>query len=508
VAAAGGTLYLGSSGISAINTNPEKGARVTGTTIVFADDNQKPIDMKIGVRPVFVGWVHSHAYEGPCRTGYLKDLTPEADRKRAQKRYDKWVKSVKKNLIQGREAVMLKPLYIEYGMETPEISWEAYKKLEVALSDVDLFLITGCYAPGIERYKKPVAMLGHGVVNVDIAADLRHRGLEGYALYDWDELNRLISVLRVRKAVRYTKILSVTNSPSVQSWGVASSCNLGELKRKYGMDYRYVTYKEFFHEMGRVSKNKSEQRKAEEITDKLFKNAQKVNIRRDYFINSVNFYLVTKNLMKKYGCNAFTVKCRELCVSNEPMKRKFVPCLTHALLKSEGYPASCEGDINVLVGMMLEMYISGKAAYMGNPIFNRENNTVRICHDSATLKLKGISEPDVPYEIGHFSYEGWGAAIRYDFSRDIGKGVTLARINPAATKLVISKGTIVDGYSSIEDHKSCTGAENVTIKIPSAIEFFHAQSETGHHLAMVYGDCTEELKELGDLMHFEVVEIR
>ena len=39
------------------------------------------------------------------------------------------------------------------------------------------------------------------------------------------------------------------------------------------------------------------------------------------------------------------------------------------------------------------------------------------------------------------------------------------------------------------------------------IEFFHEQANTGHHLAVVYGDYTQELKGLGDLMNFEVVEI-
>ena len=46
------------------------------------------------------------------------------------------------------------------------------------------------------------------VTNVDISAYLRSRDLEGYTPLDLGELNHLISLLQVRKAIRRTKILT------------------------------------------------------------------------------------------------------------------------------------------------------------------------------------------------------------------------------------------------------------------------------------------------------------
>jgi len=57
--------------------------------------------------------------------------------------------------------------------------------------------------------------------------------------------------------------------------------------------------------------------------------------------------------------------------------------------------------------------------------------------------MKGLENPALPYEIKNLTVGGWGATIRYDFSRDKGETVTLARLNPTATKPLVTKGEIV-----------------------------------------------------------------
>jgi len=45
------------------------------------------------------------------------------------------------------------------------------------------------------------------------------------------------------------------------------------------------------------------------------------------------------------------------------------------------------------------------------------------------------------------------------------------------------------------------------IKIPNALEFFHQQMVTGHHLAMVYGDVSPEINRLSNIMNFQVIQV-
>ena len=137
-------------------------------------------------------------------------------------------------------------------------------------------------------------------------------GIEGYAPYDWDELNELVSLLRVRKAIQKTKVLNVTDRPGKPPVCLLAGINEKELKEKFGVDYQYVSYKEFFDEMDIITQSNPEQEKAKDI----------------------KIYL-TKSIMEKYNCNAFIIECFELCGSRIAADRKITPCLTNILLKEE-----------------------------------------------------------------------------------------------------------------------------------------------------------------------------
>jgi len=459
----------------------------------MARHQQKPIDVKLRVKPVFGALIHSDAKEGPCRTGSPQDLNPDAERERSKESFD----DIKENLVEvlSGDAEILDPAYIEYG-ESLVIPDSRLKTLEPELQQVDLFLLLS-RVPGIERYDKPIAMVGKGVTNVDVAAYLRSKGLEGYAPLDFDELNELISLLRVRKAIKETRILVVSDEEIVP-WGVVSSVwNLEDLKNRYGIDSKRVSFKTFYDQMDRV-----DQKVAETLASQLISHADKVHMSNDAVTKSVIPYMAAKALMDKYECNAFTIPCFELCVTKVPAERKFTPCLTHAMLKNEGYPAACEGDLSALLATMLLMYHSKKSTYMGNPsIGSKERNILTIQHDAVSLKMKGLDKPDLPYEIRHFTQGGWGAVLRYDFAKDKGQEVTLARFNPTATKLLLARGEIVAGVGF--DGGGC--GLGLHIKVPNVAELIHKQADFGHHMAIVYGDYTQRIKKLADLMKFEIV---
>lgn len=463
----------------------------------------RAIDMKLKVKPVFHQLIHSGAYEGPCRVGDEKALSPDVERARAKRRFKEFHENLKGNLTSDAE--ILRPVYLEWG-EDWVMSESEFEKLKSDLHEVDLFLVARSGLPQYptvaiaQRYNRPVAMLGQ-VSSVDISAYLRARGFEGYAPIDFDDLNRLISLLRVRKAIQHTKMLVVTDGGLITVGVVSNLWNLEDLKARFGVDYRCIPSQEIFDQMDYVIED--EQEKAEEITEGLIKNAKKVHIRREHILQSVNFYLAAKSLMEKYGCNAFVMPCFEVCVKRIPAERKVTFCLAHSLLKDEGFPSACEGDTNVLLAMTLLMYLSRKSAYMGNSyIIDKEENIMALHHDVPGLKMKGLDKPDLPYGVRNFTVGGWGATVRYDFSRDKGETVTLARFNPTATKLFVAMGEIV-GCGGFDDVGCSLRAH---IKVRNVVDLFHKEADFGHHLAMVYGDYTQEVRELGDLIGFDVVE--
>ncbi len=134
------------------------------------------------------------------------------------------------------------------------------------------------------------------------------------------------------------------------------------------------------------------------------------------------------------------------------------------------------------------------------------NNTLRIYHDAAALKMKGLEQPDLPYEIRPFTHKttgAFGTTIRYDFSLDKGKVVTILRANPVRRKIMLAKGEIIKGIGFRET--GCT--LGVNIEIPNVKEFYHKGADIGSHLVVVYGDYTKEIRKLGEIMNYEVLEV-
>ncbi len=473
----------------------------------------KPIETKVSIKPLFVQLIHHAPYEGPCRVGEKKYLTPEADKQRGEEQFDRFVKEIKENL--SPDADLMDPVYIEWGDDfvIPE---RELKKLEPDIYDADLILVSNSREvlpqivaaslpqyPAItigHRYRRPVGMMGW-VASVDITAYLRAQGLEGYAFLDFAHLNHFVSVLKVRKAIRRTKLLVALEGNIIPSGAVSSIWDLEGLKRRYGIDHTCVPAGDMINEMDHLSgKNLKE---SEELANRLIKNAEQVHMSREDVFQSVKFYVAAKNTMKRHESNAFVIPCFEICAKETMEKRRVTFCLTHTLLKSEGFPSACEGDINALMSMVLLMYISKKPAHMGNSyIVDREKNIIAVHHDVPGLNMKGIDDAPLPYELVNFTIGGWGATVRYDFSRDIGNPVTLARFDPTGTKLFLVRGEIVgcSGFSDV----GCTLSAH--IKVGDIVDLFHKEQDFGHHLALVYGDYVEHIKTLGKLMGFEITE--
>ena len=471
----------------------------------------KPIDIKLNIKPVYAGRVHIESYEGPCRWVPRSSPTPEQEKKIVREGSRNFSKRIRDGLsedankganILETQLVELKRTWKEYE-KGDIIDPEVWEKIDSEVSDIDLFL-TSYRVIGLEKYKKPTAWVCRSSPCRDWSAFLRNEGVEGYAPNDLDEMGELIKLLRVRKAIKKTKILCVTDRPGKPAVCVLADIDLQDLKDRYGVDYEYVSYKEFFREMDRISQDMKEQENARNIQNRLVKNAQNVFMNKKYILNDVNFYLTTKSIMNRYNCNAFSMRCFELCGSHIPMDRKITACLTNILLKDEGYPTTCEGDINALLTNMVFMYLTKKPAYLGNTVYFTKENKIDIHHDSASLKMKGLEKAELPYEIQPFTDKtiGFGTTIRYDFSQDIGQEVTVARFQPVRRKVMLAKGKISGGIN-FRQHGCVHG---LYIDIPNVKELSEIAADIGNHLVMVYGDCTDDMRKLCKMMDFEVME--
>ncbi len=459
----------------------------------------KPIDTKINLKPICSSRVHKEAYNGPCRYQPLDELTTEAEREALHKKCDVFIDDLMTKT--PRDANILNYDVVEYP-EGDIIDPSYWKQLEPEIDDIDLFLST-YRVPGLERFKKPVAMIMEGMTNVDIAAYYRNLGLEGYAVYDWNDLDKLVTLLKVKKAMQKTKVIVLTDRLHEVPYGVYSTNqDFDYIEKKLGVETIPVSLKEFKNDFELIQKNEKLRKQMEEMASNFISDAEAVHMNTETIINDFYFYATINGLFKKYDANSFSVRCFELCASKIPWEKKFVPCSCLSLLKDQGIAAGCEGDMNALLAMMMEMYLAKKAVYMGNPLFDKENNAVKMYHDVPSLKMKGLSAPDLNYEIVNFADSGFGATVRYDFNQDIGQKVTLARFDPTGDKLLLATGEI-DGCFQM---RMVGCKQGVTVTLKDAMDMFYKSQDFGHHLAMVYGNYSEDIKRFGRIMNFEVVE--
>jgi len=172
------------------------------------NEQEYPIDVKIGVKPVVI----------------VPEVIPRklgeqpVSREEAQRRGDEAAKGLRQNLT--ADAKILSPAVIE--------SREDLEGLKADLQETDAYWVLGAgrgramlILELARRYSKP--LIGGG--GVGLPPFLRSRNLEAYLSLD----NELISLMRIRKAIEQTKVLVVASRriPSCLSSAFAPFASLG-----------------------------------------------------------------------------------------------------------------------------------------------------------------------------------------------------------------------------------------------------------------------------------------
>jgi predicted RNA binding protein with dsRBD fold (UPF0201 family) len=474
------------------------------------------MDVKVNVKPIFSHLVHSGVWEGPCRIGKSEQLEPSYEIKIGREQFQLWIKQLNKNL--SKSVHILEPVYITFD-ETYVVPEKEFEKVDKDINEVDLFLLT-YRVPGIERFKKPVTMISLGPTSIDIVGFYRDIGLDAYMAHDYEEFNELIKMLQVKKAIAHTRVLVLSET---QQFPVTVNTNIHDLfglQQKYGIGNIRIPFRNLFDDIATIKTTQD----IEDLADSLLNGATISNIKKDWIIQDLKYYKAVRQLMDKFECNAFTCSCFGLCASKYPMQHKCTPCLTHSLLKDERIPSSCEEDINVLMAMFILMYLTKQAAFMGNPVlvkkgskkiqqlgtpailFNPartfDEDVLEIHHSVPSTKMEGFDNPPMPYQLGHFTYEGWGSKVQINMFAGKTKIVTMGRFNRKGDRMIVARGEILD---CVFEETFCSPV--VYYKIEGGVREFRqalAKGCYGHHLAIVYGDHIEDIKKLGEIVHFDV----
>ncbi len=471
------------------------------------------INKKLVVQPVFISLMHKKEFMGPCRYGCGEELSYAYDQKLAEKDLAIFNEDIRKYL-DLRYLELLDTKFIEWH-EDFAVPKEAVDAATARNSEVDVYLISGTrlisYVSTILAKKtgKPLAFCPLSTSpysrlgGIDATAHMKALGFkEMYNALTYEDLDRTLRILKVRKALRETKLLYALRN-NVLSFGCVSSfINLQDITNRFGMEILHFNGLEFFKIMDEFTEEDEEF--ARKYAENLVLKANGIHMPAENIIKDVRFYTAVNKVLKQYECNAFTIPCFEMCATLELNKRHLTFCLTNSLLKDEGIPSACAADVGSVVSLAILMNLTRKAPHMGNcmvRVNDLENNTMRILHDVCCSKMKGYDEPELPIDYVSFTKGNWGATMRYDFAKDRGDIITMINMSPRMDKMMIAQGTIV----GCDDFLTQECRHAVVFKVKDARDFHKKEEDFGHHYAWVYGDYQQELIEFAELMGIETV---
>ena len=262
---------------------------------------EKAMNVKLVVRPIVGCLTHSHFWEGPCRAGYAKDMTPEAEDAAATKAFEAAKEELKKATP---EIEMLPAIDARYD-EKFVVSREVYAQIEEDIDRVDFFLCMNWRIPKLERYHKTVVIMQNGNEGIDFAAYCRSIGVEAYVCMDIQDLNEIALALWVRKVVANTRALVLTHG-SMPTFGLQSVIRDPELiRQRYGMEIVKLPFRDIFKYMDEVTDEE-----ARPIAERIIGGSLETKVNKDWFINDIKYYLAAKKMMDVYDCNAFSTACQ------------------------------------------------------------------------------------------------------------------------------------------------------------------------------------------------------
>jgi hypothetical protein len=118
--------------------------------------------------------------------------------------------------------------------------------------------------------------------------------------------------------------------------------------------------------------------------------------------------------------------------------------------------------------------------------------------------MNGYDQPDLPYQLGRFVTKGWGTKVVVDFLNNQEKTVTVARVDPTAAKLLVLRGQLVGSSGWGKDNIGCSVEALIRPPEGRLDEFLRDRLQYGNHLQWVFGDFTQQMQQLGQMIGLEV----
>ncbi len=172
------------------------------------------------------------------------------------------------------------------------------------------------------------------------------------------------------------------------------------------------------------------------------------------------------------------------------------PCVAWSKLNDAGLFGVCEADVPAAVSQILMTSVSGKPAFVSDPVFDTGRNEVIHAHCVSATALRGMGGPASPYIVRSHMEDNKGVSLQV--LAPVGETVTVGKFLDPQT-FAVSTGEVT---GNVDDARGCrTKFRTRVADARRMLEGFRG----GLHRVVVYGDCTGAIERTGRLAGFRVV---
>lgn len=269
-----------------------------------------------------------------------------------------------------------------------------------------------------------------------------------------------------------------------------SAFDEGLIRRTFGIRMEETDLKTIFDRMESFSK---EAVQAE--INRVESSFGDISLPEGHLENHARLYLALKEIIGQTGYAYSVIKCWP-----EMGQLKTTPCAVMGRLADEGMQIGCEGDVDAMLGLIVENLLTGLPGFISDMInVDETENTMTFWH--CGNPAPSLFNPAEKPQLRNHPLAGQGTA----FWTSLKPGpVTVARFCniDGAYKLFLLKG------EAVETKRSTRGAMvNVRVAKPvrEMLDFIF-ESGVPHHYALVWQDVADQMRTLCGLWNIPVLE--
>jgi len=237
--------------------------------------------------------------------------------------------------------------------------------------------------------------------------------------------------------------------------------------------------------------DKTDEKEARRYQEGWMSDAQKVvEPDADEMLRSARMYLALKAAMTEAGADAVTVDCLGLYYSH---RLPAYPCMGFFQLNNEGSTGVCEADVDSTLCQLLFRYLTGRPAYVSDPVIDTAANQIVYAHCVATNRVFGPDGPANPFVIRSHAEDGKGASV--ESLMPLGETVTSIKVNPRQKALSIHSARTV---ANVHDDKGCRTKLAAEVDARAVMDNYRFDLFSWHRVTC-YGDHRKACMDLAKL---------